>query len=198
MPANRETRKPVPLWRVGVSRDAGAWRVVPVASPGGRGAYPDPDPTSQDKHATSKHDARGEPPEHAAHAWVRRTCFFVGIALYGKVNELGVCVSMSLLICHCISHVGFCGVRVLASPPLPPPPWGCDSNSCSPVVGSDLVCVLVAQLMEDGWVRLGCSPRRSLLLCVEGLAGYADAPLTGEAPRVSRISCSVPFCVWRK
>ena len=63
----------------------------------------------------------------------------------GKVNELGVCVSMSLLICHCISHVGFCGVRVLASPPFPPPPWGfamrsslsfassCRDDACSPL-----------------------------------------------------------------
>ena len=94
--------------------------------------------------------------------------------------------------------MGLVGVRVLASPPFPPPPWGCDSNSCLPGVGSDLVCVLVAQLMEDGWVRLGCSPLRSLLLCVEGRAGYADAPLTGEAPRVSRIRRIVPLRVWRR
>lgn len=112
-----------------------------------------------------------------------------------RVDELGVCFSMSLML-SLHQPSGTRGRASFSLPPLPPPPWGCDSNSCLPVVGSDLVCVLVAQLMEDGWVRLGCSPLRSLLLCVEGRAGYADAPLTGEAPRVSRIGCSLAFgCV---
>ncbi len=50
----------------------------------------------------------------------------MGIGLYGgllvvRVVGLGVCFSMCLLICHCISQVCLVGVRVLASPPLSPP-----------------------------------------------------------------------------
>lgn len=87
MPTIRETQKADRLAAVVVSRvgfvGASSSLLVGWGGPG----QSDPDPNPNPTRARTR---GGEPPERAQLAWVRRACFFVGIALYGLL-----CVSLS-------------------------------------------------------------------------------------------------------
>jgi hypothetical protein len=173
MPANRETRKPVPSGRVGVSRDAGVWRVVPVVVPLGLTRTPTPPRPAK----TSTRPASTTQEENPPSTPSVRGCgglVFLWVLAYmgrGKVNELGVCVSMSLLICHCISQVRLVGVRVLASPPYPPLRGGATQTLVCPL----WVLTWFVSWWPSSWKMAGCglAVRRCVVCCFVWRGGQA-------------------------
>lgn len=141
MPANRETRKADRLAAVVVSRVGFGGASSSLLGAWGHPGQSDPDPNPNPTRARTR---GGEPPERAQLAWVRRAAFFVGIVLYGQMNELGVCFSMSLLLSlHQPSEAR--GRAGFSLPPLTPPSRGFESCMRT------LVGVRVVASVCEGW-----------------------------------------------